>query len=175
MTEWRPIAGYEGRYEISDDGQAKALAAPGRGRPNKDRILKLGKNANSYHQVLLYPGGGSRYVAKRVHILILETFIGPRPEGLHGLHNDDDRDNNHLTNLRWGTRSENSYDMVANGNHNHARKTHCKWGHPFSGDNLIVTPRQRFCRECKRRRQAAYDHRRALAVLTADTVAERVA
>lgn len=31
------------------------------------------------------------------------------------------------------------------------RKTHCKQGHPYSGDNLYVDPRgERYCRTCKR-------------------------
>ena len=30
-------------------------------------------------------------------------------------------------------------------------QTHCKHGHPLSGENLIVTNRQRQCRECRRR------------------------
>jgi hypothetical protein len=30
------------------------------------------------------------------------------------------------------------------------RRTHCPRGHPYSGENLIVYGRKRFCRECKR-------------------------
>jgi hypothetical protein len=38
----------------------------------------------------------------------------------------------------------------------HAAKTHCKFGHPLSGDNLTVTARQRVCRECSRRIKREY-------------------
>jgi len=172
VTEWRPIAGYESRYEVSDDGRVKALAAPGRGRLNEDRILKLGKTTTGYYQVLLYSGSGAHYVAKRVHHLVLEMFVGPRPEGALGRHFDDNPENNHVSNLRWGDRSKNTLDMVRNGIHNHARKTHCKHGHPLSGDNLIVTKKQRVCRACRHRRHKEYQARKqayALAVLTADT------
>jgi len=178
MTTWLPVVGFECRYEVSDDGRIKVLGGPGRGRRNEDRVLKIKPNTNGYYAVLLYPGGGAHYVAKRVHQVMLEAFVGPTPPGAFGLHNDDDRTNNTVGNLRWGTRSENSYDMVANGNHNHARKTHCKHGHPLSGDNLIVTKRQRFCRACRRRRHEEYQARKrayALAVLTADTAAKDVA
>ena len=168
QTTWLPVPGFEGRYEVSDDGQVKVLAAPGRGRFNQDRILKVGKDGPGYRQVLLYPGDGRKYVRKRVHVLVLETFVGPRPEGAFGRHIDDDRENNHLSNLRWGDRSSNSRDAVRNGVHNHARKTHCKHGHPLSGDNLIETGRQRACRECARRRNAEYTARKRLAVLAAD-------
>lgn len=170
MTEWRPIPGFEGRYAISDDGRVMALAAPGRGRLNADRILKLGKTTTGYTQVLLYPGNGAKSVAVRVHRLVLEVFVGPPPPGAYALHNDDDRTNNHVTNLRWGTPSENAVDQVRNGVHNHGRKTHCKWGHEFSGDNLVATERQRSCRACARRRNAEYQDRKrgALAVYVAD-------
>lgn len=156
MTQWRAVDGYQGRYEVSDDGQVRALAGPGRGRLNATRVLKIQKNTNGYWQVLLYSGGGVKPKAKRVHNMMLEAFVGPRPPDNFGRHVDDNPDNNQLSNLRWGTRSDNSLDMVTNGNHNHARKTHCKWGHLLEGDNLIVTKRQRSCRTCKHRVQAEY-------------------
>lgn len=176
MTEWRAVVGFEGRYEVSDDGQVKVLAGPGRGRFNTDRLVKIHKDSPGYPRVILYPGGGRRGLAKRVHILMLEAFIGPKPDGALGLHVDDDRNNNRISNLHWGTKSDNSFDMVRNGNHNNARKTHCKWGHPLSGANLIATPRQRACRECARRRNAEYTaKRRSLAVYAADTLAGEAA
>lgn len=172
MTEWRAIAGFEGRYVVSDDGRVKAIAAPGRGRLNADRVLKLGKTTTGYYQVLLYPGGGAHYVSRRVHHLVLEAFVGPRPDGALGRHLDDNRENNHVSNLSWGDQSENCHDMVRNGLHNHASKTHCKWGHPLSGSNLRVTSKQRVCVTCARRRNAEYAKRRALAVYTADQIRE---
>ena len=177
MTKWRPVTGFEGRYEVSDDGQVKVLAAPGRGRFNEDRICKLGKTTTGYYQVLLYPGDGAPYMARRVHHLVLEAFVGPRPEGALGRHLDDDPENNQVSNLRWGSQSDNTYDMIRNGRHNHARKTHCERGHPLSGDNLIVTARQRVCRACRARRQAAYAARQssALAVYAADQGSDGVA
>ena len=44
----------------------------------------------------------------------------------------------------------------------HARKTHCPKGHPYSGDNLYLSPRgNRQCRECVRRSQMRYRKRKA--------------
>ena len=174
MTEWRPIPGYEGRYSISDDGQVMVHAAPGRGRLNVDRVLKLGTSTTGYSQVTLYGGRGSTPVARRIHRLMLEVFVGPAPRGAYALHNDGDKTNNTLSNLRWGTDSENALDMVRHGVHNNARKTHCKHGHPLSGDNLRVTPKQRVCLACARRRHAEHQARKAyaLAVYTADNLRE---
>lgn len=46
-----------------------------------------------------------------VHRLVLEAFIGPCPAGMEGCHFPDrDPSNNNLSNLRWGTRSENIND-----------------------------------------------------------------
>jgi HNH endonuclease len=47
-----------------------------------------------------------------VHILMLETFIGPRPEGMLALHCDDDPLHCVLSNLKWGTPSENTQQWV---------------------------------------------------------------
>ena len=38
-------------------------------------------------------------------------------------------------------------------------KTHCPYGHPYAGDNLIVAGRGRQCRICYRRRHAAHKKR----------------
>lgn len=43
-----------------------------------------------------------------VHRLVLEAFVGSCPENMECDHIDRNRTNNHLTNLRWVTRSENN-------------------------------------------------------------------
>lgn len=158
MTEWRPVVGFEDRYRISDDGQVVAVAAPGRGRRGYDRPLRGSPSREGYQRVTLFPGR----VLRAVHHLVLEAFVGPRPPGALGLHADDDRSNNHVANLRWGTPSDNALDQVRNGRHHVAARTHCKHGHPFSGENLAVTPDgRRVCRACHRRVEAARRRQRA--------------
>jgi hypothetical protein len=39
----------------------------------------------------------------------------------------------------------------------HVPKTHCKRGHPLSGDNVYICGGKRVCRECCRGRQHGYD------------------
>jgi hypothetical protein len=67
---------------------------------------------------------GQRYkirvsTAPRVDVdvaaLVLETFVGPRPEGHVAMHLNDDPSDNRLENLKWGTRSENVRDSVSKG------------------------------------------------------------
>lgn len=50
-----------------------------------------------------------------VAVLVLETYVGPRPEGMLALHRDDDPTNNVLTNLYWGTHKQNAMDRRAKG------------------------------------------------------------
>lgn len=66
-------------------------------------------------------GGG--YEDHKVHILVLEAFVGPRPDGMVGRHRNDDTTNNALTNLCWGTRVENVQDAVRNGRNKHYKLT----------------------------------------------------
>lgn len=164
MTRWLPVLGFEDLYAVSDQGQVKSLSRP---RRRAERVLaQQRERLRPYWFVTLWHGKKAHH--RRVHNLILEAFVGPRPEGAFGLHADDDPDHNTLANLRWGTRSENTLDMVRNGRHNHARKTHCKHGHPLSGPNVRVTSKQRVCLACARRRRAEHEQRHALAVYAAD-------
>jgi hypothetical protein len=50
-----------------------------------------------------------------VHRLVLEAFIGLRPEGLECCHADGVRTNNRLENLRWDTHASNIADMRRHG------------------------------------------------------------
>ena len=50
-----------------------------------------------------------------VHHLVALAFIGPRPDGTYVLHRDDDRTNNRLDNIYYGTPADNAVDRVKNG------------------------------------------------------------
>jgi len=94
-----------------------------------------------------------RRESHKVHKLVLETFVGPRPDGKLGLHRDDDHNNNAVSNLYWGSGSDNQYDAVRNGKHANSVKRRCIRGHKLSGGNLVVTTQKdgsvhRNCREC---------------------------
>lgn len=63
-----------------------------------------------------------------VHILMLETFIGPRPDGMECCHEDGNPLNNMLTNLRWDTPVGNAKDTKRLGRH---------WS-PFRGNPKVL-------------------------------------
>jgi len=86
-----------------------------RGVRLKGKRLKPGHNKGGYAYVGLYRDG-VRY-ARRIHRLVLETFIGPCPEGMEACHNNGIRTDNRVNNLRWDTSSANHLDAVRHGTH----------------------------------------------------------
>jgi hypothetical protein len=117
---WKPIAGYEGLYEISNFGRVKSLA---RLTPNKhgkrlvkERILKPlsydGKKP--YDCVFLHSGGGKQTIFN-IHRLVAEYFI-PNPDSKEQInHIDGDKHNNTVSNLEWTTPLENTHHAWENG------------------------------------------------------------
>lgn len=143
---WRPVPGYEGHYEVSDLGRIRSLKTAAR------RIRKLMATADGHLRVSLTLDGQRMQL---VHALVLAAFVGPRPEGADIRHRDGDGHHNALSNLTYGTRSENELDKVAHGTHHWANKTHCPHGHPYSPENTRVSNGRRNCRECNRQRSLA--------------------
>ena len=53
-----------------------------------------------------------------VHRLILKTFVGNCPQYMESCHNNNDKQDNRLENLRWDTKSNNYKDRIKNGTTN---------------------------------------------------------
>lgn len=102
---WKAIAGYEGRYEVSDHGNVKSLLT--------NRILCPAPNSRGYMTVQLYlPGKPKSFL---VHAIVAEAFFGPRPEGRQVNHIDGDKRNNAASNLEYVTQSINMRHADAHG------------------------------------------------------------
>ena len=158
VTEWRDVPGYEGRYQVSDDGQVLSLPRKG----SRGRMLKLAPFAHGYRVVNLSLEGATR--TRLVHHLVLLAFIGPRPDSAVTRHLDGNPANNVLSNLDYGTCAENAADMRRHGTNRNLRKTHCPQGHPYAGVNLFIGKTgNRGCRICRRaqRYEATLRARRA--------------
>jgi hypothetical protein len=107
---WKPVVGFEGRYEVSNRGRVKSLAKPNpKGWMYPEKILRPG-NVKGYGQVTLRKDGVARQL--KVHRLVLEAFVGPCPEGLLCRHLNDVPSDNDPGNLAWGTQQENADDRV---------------------------------------------------------------
>lgn len=148
MEMWRHVPGAPA-YEVSDRGRVRSYK-----RKPGPRILAAPVNSEGRPHVCL--DGRSR----KVHQLVMEAFVGPRPSGQEVLHRDGDKSNNALTNLRYGTRSENRLDMVAHGTHPMANRTHCPANHAYDDANTILRGGSRHCRECDRARSRAWKAKR---------------
>lgn len=155
---WRPVVGYEGRYEVSDLGRVRS-SLPCRGLP-VPRLLRSNPNAEGYLCVSLYQEGSSQRTS-RVHRLVAAAFLGPCPPGQEVRHRDGDRRNPVLTNLAYGTQSENTLDSVRHGTHNMASKDTCPQGHSY--DRIRASDNARECRTCRCDSSARYRARKASA------------
>lgn len=155
IEEWRPVVGYEGLYEISSLGRVWSCArtvtyVDGRSYLRPGAMLSPSPNHKGYLTATLTRDKAKRVV--QVHILMLETFVGPRPHKHEGAHDNGDRTDNRLANIAWKTSSQNSMDQVRHGTHPQARRTHCPHNHEYTPENTYRTQGRRHCRTCRRER-----------------------
>lgn len=164
--QWRPVPGWEGYYEVSNQGRVLSVGRKvwqggsrwGRGfwRVTKPRILKPGIY-RGYERVSLQRD--KRVHQESVHRLVLLAFVGPPPAGTEGCHNDGNKTNNTLANLRWDTSSANHLDRTRHGRNHNSLKTHCPQGHPYSPENTRMDGGSRKCKTCRSRRAVARKRR----------------
>lgn len=97
---FKPIAGYEGKYEISNYGNVKSLLCRTSSTP---QILSVKPNAQGYKRVELSQPTG-RFL---VHRLVAQAFIDNPNRYPQVNHIDNNPSNNHISNLEWCTQSQN--------------------------------------------------------------------
>lgn len=102
---WKPVVGYEGRYEVSNKGRVASLSY--RGQSGHRRVLRLARVPDGHEIVSLCDGARKTW---SVHVLIVRAFIGPRPADLEIRHLDGNPSNNALSNLEYATKSRNRQD-----------------------------------------------------------------
>lgn len=116
---WKPIEGFEGRYEVSSLGRVKSLPRPYWNHNGyamlKERILKPAENTyrkTPYLYVGISDSSGKRH-SLSVHTLVCKAFHGPKPEQIDGdknvecMHLNGNSLDNRAENLAWGTHSQN--------------------------------------------------------------------
>lgn len=169
---WRSVVDYEGSYEVSNQARVRSIdrvvhCSDGAIKLLKGVVLKQVIAVHGgvpYYQVTLSKHG--RVKSRKVCHLVLEAFVGQRPEGMECCHGPKGSTNDWLANLRWDTVSANKLDTVAAGNHRSASKTRCKNGHEFTPENTAIRGDNggRRCLPCKRdTEQRSYRNRKARA------------
>ena len=99
--EWRDLPGWEDHYKISNTGIWSKWYR---------KELSLCKSKKGYVVVTL----SNPSLRTFLHRLLAITFI-PNPDNLPCvLHKDDNKDNNSIDNLYWGTNDQNVQDKVRN-------------------------------------------------------------
>lgn len=172
---WKPVSvrngRYEGAYEVSDDGRVWSVRRP---HPNSiyvspagvehcvsyigGHVLQQSLNSHGYPVVGLSVDGKAE--SFQVHRLVLEAFVGPRPDGMEACHGNDDPTDNRLANLRWDSHVANIEDRERH----RKRKTHCRHGHEFTPENSYFSPAGvRSCRTCYRERDRIRGRKRRAA------------
>lgn len=147
---WHPVPSLSGYYEASNDGDIR--------NARTGKILSGWLN-NGYRRVTISING--KQTSCYIHQLVAEAFFGPCPEGQQVRHWDGNPLNNKISNLLYGTPSENVLDTVRYGNHVQARKTHCPEGHPYDAENTYVFPDgRRHCKTCRREAFKRHDSKR---------------
>lgn len=120
-TVWQDIPGYEGKYQASNCGCIKSLkrfvknSANGKTYSERivpERILKAGRFAKSGHLSVVLEKGKP---GKPVHHIIMETFVGETPQGMEIRHLNGDPTDNRLSNLAFGSRTDNILDVFRQG------------------------------------------------------------
>lgn len=109
MAEWRAVVGFEGRYEVSEDGEVR--------NARTGRALKPGRCTNGYMMVHL--GRGS---TQRVHRVVAGAFVANPDRKPEVNHRNGVKSDNQAANLEWTTHSENHLHA----HHTIPRKRHAR-------------------------------------------------
>jgi hypothetical protein len=116
MEIWKEIEGYEGLYQVSNEGRIRSK-----------RRIKIQGDYNGYKKVRL--SKKSRQLTKQVHRLVAKAFI-PNPENKPFVnHKDLNRSNNNVNNLEWVTHQENV-------NHADVRSRYDLWSHTYNYNSV---------------------------------------
>lgn len=104
VAKWKPIAGFEDSYEISDDGHIRNI------KFGKIKILCPSISKDGYYKVTLFKNNKPYYF--RVNVLVARAFI-QNPFGKTQVnHKNNIRNDNRANNLEWCTGEENMQHCI---------------------------------------------------------------
>lgn len=133
----KDIAGYEGRYAITDDGRVWSYGSK--------RWLKPALDGSNYKKVCLYTYETPKdYRNIKVHTLVANAFCEKREGAGEVNHIDGNKHNNAASNLEWVTSSENkahAWSIGLRGGDDDGLVQHHKSRRKFDRD-AVITIRQ---------------------------------
>ena len=145
---WQDILGYEGIYQVSNEGQVRSLDRmvkhqKGGLQTVKGKILKPSTTPKGYQHVILCKNGKAKNFF--VHRLVYAAFCGEIPEGLVVNHINEVKTDNRLENLNLMTQKENinwgtGHERSAKANLNHPQMSKPVVGMDEQGNVVITFP-----------------------------------
>lgn len=149
MEIWKPVPGFDGLYDVSDQGRVRSL----RDAHQRKRDLVLSAaNVDGYRKVVLMDADGKRNEL-RVHRLVLLAFVGPPTKAqTHTRHLNGDRVDNRLCNLAWGTPKENGADLSKHGTIRGAKNPKARLT-----EDQVIEIRRRYASGCGKGMKALAD------------------
>lgn len=114
---WKEIEGYEGLYKVSNHGEVWS--------ERSQKLLKKGKGGRGYHNVVLTKN--KKRKTFYIHRLVANNFIDNPLEKPCVNHIDENKTNNHRSNLEWCTYEENMNWGTAIERIKETRKYSSKW------------------------------------------------
>lgn len=135
MEQWKDISGFEGRYQVSDQGRVKSVPFMQRYllrsgaeafRQTKERVLSQQKINSGYFIVHLHLN--NKRTATTVHSLVAKAFVPGTGETVNHLNGN--KTDNRAANLEWASYTENHLHAVQHG----LNKQAVKVVHPTTGE-----------------------------------------
>lgn len=102
---WKDVVGYEGRYQVSNNGRVQSLIS--------GRTMSLFDNGKGYLGVALSKNGNVKRFY--VHRLVAMAFLENRNNYPEVNHKNGDKSDDSLKNLEWCDRSHNRRHAIAMG------------------------------------------------------------
>lgn len=120
--EWKDIKDYEGLYQISNYGRVKSLPKAHNTKNkyiSRTKILKCGYKLTGYLFVNLYKDKQKRMFS--LHYLVANHFLTNDNDYPLVMHLDNNKRNNHISNLKFGTFKENIQSAYDDGLHSNMK------------------------------------------------------
>jgi len=116
---WRPCPGWEGFYEVSDQGRVRSLDRVvvdqnGRRMAYAGRLIAPRINRKTGYTAVVLARPGVR-LTRTIHVLVALAWLGPRPDGMEVRHGVNGKLDNSLANLCYGTPKQNGEDQIRDG------------------------------------------------------------